>query len=78
MWMFNGFLLYWSRNYLIIYEKKNEIFFIVSLIKHVSEWATKETFKNINTREAEEKAQLATFHKGWNEMQIMSQIGKVL
>ena len=44
-------------------------------MKDVWEQAIKEISKNINAREVE-KVFLATFHRGWNEMQVMCQMEK--
>ena len=63
-------IVWWSVN------RKRELLSGGSLKKHVWEWVPKETPKNINTRKVEEKAFLATFHKGWNEMQVMHQMGR--
>ena len=60
----------WSIN------SKIEMLFRVVLMKHIWEQATKETSKNINARDVEEKAFVAGLHKAPNEMQHLRQVGR--
>ena len=45
-------------------------------MKHIWEWATKETSKNINARDVEEKAFVAALPKAPNEIQHLRQVGR--